>query len=70
MIEEGQTVSLKAGIPDRWDYALDKFKRSKVLPEYLGADFCRTFEKHRRTESRQYHNIISPLDYDWYMRSV
>jgi glutamine synthetase len=70
MIEEGETVTLKTRIPDRWDYALDKFKRSKVLPDYLGAEFSRVYEQHRRVESRQYHNVVSPLDFDWYLRSV
>ena len=70
MIEEGETVTLKTRIPDRWDYALDKFKRSKVLPDYLGTGFFKVYEQHRRGESRQYHNVISPIDFDWYMRSV
>ena len=70
MIQEGETVNLKTRIPDRWDYALDKFKRSKTLPDYLGKEFCRTFELNRRGECKQYHDVISPLDFDWYLRSV
>ena len=70
MVEEGESISLKVGIPDRWDYALDKFARSKILPDYLGADFCKYFLLHRRGECRQFHNTISPLDFDWYLRSI
>jgi glutamine synthetase len=70
MIEQGEAVSLKTRIPDRWDYALDKFRRSKVLPEYLGTEFCKYYEKNRREECRQFHNSINPLDFDWYLRSV
>jgi len=70
MVEEGQSISLKVGIPDRWDYALDKFARSKVLPEYLGKEFCRYFLLNRRGECRQFHNTISPLDFDWYLRAM
>ncbi len=70
MIEQGEHLSLKTRIPDRWEAALDKFRRSKVLSEYLGADYCRYYALNRRQESRQFHNQISPLDFDWYLRSV
>jgi glutamine synthetase len=70
MVEQGEHVTLKTRIPDRWEAALDEFKSSKVLAEYLGAEYCRLYELNRRAESRQYHNQISPLDFDWYLRSV
>jgi glutamine synthetase len=70
MVEEGQQVKLKTRIPDRWDAALDKFARSKVLPEYLGDRFCRYYTINRREESRQFHNVVSPVDFDWYLRAV
>ena len=70
MIEEGEFVSLKPGIPVRWDAALDKFARSKVLPEYFGKDYCKFFLGNRRAEANAFHNTISALDYEWYLRSV
>jgi len=70
MIEEGERVLLKTRIPDRWDAAIDKFSRSKVLPEYLGERYCKYYAINRRTECRAFHNTISPLDFDWYLRSV
>ena len=70
MIAEGESVSLKLRIPNRWESALDKLSRSKVLPDYLGDDFVKCYIRHRREESRQYHNQVSPLDFDWYLRSV
>jgi len=70
MIEEGEFVSLKPGIPVRWDAALDKFARSKVLPEYFGKDYCKFFLGNRRAEAAAFHNTISALDYEWYLRSV
>ena len=70
MIEQGANISVKAGIPMRWDASLDRFKRSKVLPAYLGKDYCKYFEKNRRNESKQFHDVISPLDFQWYLRSV
>jgi glutamine synthetase len=70
MVAEGSSVSLRTKIPDRWDYALDKLGRSKVLPEYLGEEFCRYYTRNRREECRQFHNTVIPLDFDWYLRSV
>ena len=69
-IAEGESVSLELGIPDRWDHAIDLFARSEVLPRYLGERFCRYFRDHRREESRRFHNTISPLDFEWYLRAV
>ncbi len=70
MVEEGESVRLKTRIPDRWEAALDKMARSKVLPEYLGEDYCKAYLTNRRAEARQFHYTISPLDFDWYLRSV
>ena len=70
MVEEGENVTLKLRIPDRWDAAIDRFSRGKVLKTYLGERFCRYYAMNRRAESRQFHNIISPLDFDWYLRAV
>ena len=70
MIEEGEQVKLKTRIPDRWDQAIDRFARSKVLPGYLGAEYCKHYALHRRAESRQFHNTVSPIDFDWYLRAV
>ncbi len=70
MVEEGAQVKLKTRIPDRWDAAIDKFSRGKVLPEYLGERFCRYYALNRRGEERQFHNTVSPTDFDWYLRAV
>jgi glutamine synthetase len=70
MIEEGEPVTLKTRIPHRWDAAIDKFAKSKVLPQYLGADYCKYFAMNRRAESALFHNTISALDFEWYLRNV
>ena len=70
MVKEGESVKLKMRIPNRWDYALDKLGRSKVLPDYLGKEFVKCYVDHRRVESQQFQNQVSPLDFDWYLRSV
>jgi glutamine synthetase len=70
MVEQGEHLVPRLKIPHRWDAAIDKFERSKILPQYLGKDYCKYFAMNRREESRLFHNTISQLDYDWYLRSV
>lgn len=70
MVNEGETIALKTRIPDRWDAAIDKFSRSKVLPQYLGEKYCRMYAINRHSEEKQFHDTISPLDFDWYLRSM
>ena len=70
MIEQGEEIIPKLKIPNRWDAALDKFARSKVLPEYLGKDYCKYYTMVRRAESEQFHNHVAQLDFDWYLRAV
>ena len=70
MVEEGQSITLKTRIPDRWEAAIDKFSKSKVLPDYLGDEFCKYYALHRLGESRQFHNTIPQTDFDYYLRAV
>ena len=70
MVEQGANITPKLKIPNRWDAAIDKFSRSKVLTEYLGERFCHYYAINRRGEERQFHNTISPTDFDWYLRAV
>lgn len=70
MIEEGEQIKLKTRIPDRWEQAIDRFSKSKVLPEYLGTEYCRYYALNRWGEARQFHNTVSPIDFDWYLRAV
>ncbi len=70
MVEQGEAIRPKLSIPNRWDQALDKFSRSKLLPESLGAEYCRCFLINRRYESQMFHEQVTNIDYDWYLRSV
>jgi len=70
MVEQGQEIVPKLSIPNRWDKALDHFARSKVLPAYLGEEYCRSFLINRRYECELFHNEVTSIDYDWYLRSL
>ncbi len=70
MIGEGEVINPKIRIPDRWDAALTKFSRGKILPAYLGEAFCKAYAINRRSEEKRFHDTIHALDFDWYLRSV
>tara|TARA_R110002049_G_scaffold84663_2_gene215407 strand:+ start:7250 stop:8641 length:1392 start_codon:yes stop_codon:yes gene_type:complete len=70
MVQQGESIKPKLKIPNRWHKALDVFARSKVLPEYLGEDYCKAFVDNRRAECDQFYNEVSDLDFDWYLRAV
>lgn len=70
LIKEGEVISLKSRLPNRWYAAIDKFSRSKVLPAYLGTEFCQSFVLNRRDEEACFHNVVSNTDFDWYLRAV
>lgn len=70
MVPKGEMIALKRKLPNRWDTAIDKFARSRILPEYLGSEYCKSYVLNRRDESRCFHNVISNTDFDWYMRAV
>ena len=70
MVEEGETVRLRTRIPDRWDQAIDRFARSKILPAYLGEEYCKLYARNRREESRLFHDVVSSTDFEWYLRAV
>jgi glutamine synthetase len=68
--EKTKIKNQEISLPIRWEASLDRFKNSKILPDYLGKEFCQVFELTRRNECDQFHEQISNIDYEWYLRSV
>ena len=69
MIAEGTIMDeQEITLPRRWDAALDRFRDSDILPEYLGEEFCEVYEIVRRSECERFHEQVSNLDYEWYLR--
>ena len=50
--------------------AIRAFDAATVLPDYLGAEFCRVFSLGRKAERRKFNATVSPLEYEWYLRTV
>jgi glutamine synthetase len=70
MVHEGQAMVGQVTLSHRWEQALDAFDRGRILPPYLGEEFCRVFSTARRYEAEQFHAQVPNLDYDWYLPSI
>lgn len=70
MVAENEVITLKRKLPTRWTTALDRFSRSRILPQYLGSEYCKAYVINRRDEEQRFHNTVSDADFDWYLRAV
>lgn len=57
-------------LPANWFAAVDAFEASEPLRDYLGERFVAMFSKVKRIEQDRFFEVVSPLDYDWYLKSV
>ena len=57
-------------LPTDWGYAVERFSRSEQLIAYLGAQPVEMFACVKRVEQERYNMVITPLDYDWVLRSA
>lgn len=57
-------------LPTDWAYAIERFARSAVLADYLGAEAVDMFATVKRVEHERYTAVVTPLDYDWVLRSA
>jgi glutamine synthetase len=69
-IEGNAYVKAAATLPDTWNDALLAFDEAKVLPDYLGTDFCKVYSETRWFERNKFHSVVSTLEYEWYLRTV
>ncbi len=70
MVREGEATGDEVRLVHRWEQALDLFERGRILPEYLGTEFCGVFATARRWEAEQFHAQVPTLDYDWYLAAI
>jgi glutamine synthetase len=57
-------------LPANWFFAIEQFQRSTVMRDYLGARFVTMFTKVKQTEQDRFFEVVSPLDYDWYLKNA
>ncbi len=57
-------------LPTDWAYAIERLARSALLADYLGAAAVEMFATLKRVEHERYSAVVTPLDYDWVLRSA
>jgi glutamine synthetase len=57
-------------LPANWFFAVEQFQRSAVMRDYLGDRFVTMFSKVKQTEQDRFFEVVSPLDYDWYLKNA
>ena len=57
-------------LPANWFAALDAFEGSQVMRDYLSDRFVTMFSKVKRTEQDRFFEVVSQLDYDWYLKNA
>ena len=70
MVREREVLPEVTTFPVSWPQALDAFRDARILPGYLGEDFCRVFAICRREEANRFRSEITNRDYQWYLRAV
>jgi glutamine synthetase len=63
-------AKLDLRLPANWFAAVEAFDRSAVYRDYLGERFVEMFCKVKRTEQDRFFEVVSPLDYDWYLKNA
>ena len=56
-------------LPSHWRAALDAFAAAKVLPEYLGAEYCRLYHATKTGEMGRFYGEVPPIEFEWYLRT-
>jgi glutamine synthetase len=57
-------------LPTDWAHALALFEGSRLLADYWGGRAAEMYATLKRVEAERYNAIVTPLDYDWVLRSA
>jgi glutamine synthetase len=57
-------------LPTDWSHALALFEASALLTDYWGGRATEMFATIKRVEMERYNSVVTPLDYDWVLRSA
>ncbi len=60
----------KPSLPMTWVESLDAFSKSKILKEYFGKEFCHVYYQTKYKEMQIFDSHVTPLELDWYLRTV
>ena len=57
-------------LPLTWVESLKAFSNGNIIRDYLGADFFHVYYETRYKEKQKFDSHITPLELDWYLRTV
>ncbi|MBF0278267.1 MAG: glutamine synthetase [SAR324 cluster bacterium] len=60
----------ESSLPDNWKEALESLKNGKILPDYLGEQYCKMYLACKTEEMQAFQQHISRLEYQWYLNAV
>jgi glutamine synthetase len=63
-------AKVEPSLPLSWDRAIDALAAAAVLPDYLGAAFCRLYRVCRSAERDRFADLVTPAEYAWYLATV
>ena len=69
----GNAYQVSAGatpLPVHWPVALERFRQSAVLREYLGSRFVDLYAGVKAAELADFSSHVSPLEFDWLLTRV
>jgi glutamine synthetase len=71
-VGDGYAAAAKTSnhLPSNWLAAVDRFATSELMSSYLGSRFTKMFTSVKRTEQDRFHEVVSSLDYDWYLKNA
>jgi glutamine synthetase len=67
---EGDAAGDGRPLPKSWLHAIQAFERGRILPLYLGEDFIKVFAACRRHERQSFQANVTPMELEWYLRTV
>lgn len=72
VVGDGYAAAAKSNsrLPTNWFAATDLFDKSQVLRDYLGDRFVDMFVSVKRTEQARFFEVVTSLDYDWYLSNA
>ena len=72
VVGDGYAAAKDANVrlPSNWFSAVDLFDQSSVLRDYLGDRFVDMFVSVKRTEQARFNEVVTALDFDWYLRNA
>jgi glutamine synthetase len=61
-VEGNAYEQVPPSLPITWNDAISSLEAARILPDYLGADFCRLYGTCRAAERDRFNDVITPTE--------